>query len=115
MNTRKRKLLSEALDEIEKLSADTDKEVATQHTKDALSLIETCYDEESVSLDNLPESLTFSDMYTKIEENIGDLESIISDMEEILDTLSKCSNYNYQDVRECVVSATNDINAVIER
>ena len=73
MNKQRRTILSKVIDELQ----------------NALSQLETIQEEESEAFDNMPEGLQNSSKGSQIEENIDVLEAAVSNIEDVIDSLSE--------------------------
>ena len=51
--------------------------------------LEIVKDEEEMALDNLPDSLRYSEKGETMEENVSDMESAISDIQDVIDNLEE--------------------------
>ena len=72
MNNKRRKTIALVINSLENLSTD----------------LEDVAQEESYAYENMPESLQQSDRGSNIEDNIYDLEDCISQINDVIDTLS---------------------------
>ena len=72
MNNKRRKTIGLVINSLENLSAD----------------LEDVAQEESDAYENMPESIQQSDIGSNIEDNIYDLEDCISQINDVIDTLS---------------------------
>lgn len=73
MNKQRRSILSKVIGELQ----------------NALSQLETIQEEESEAFDNMPEGLQSSSKGSQIEENIDVLEAAVSNIEDVIDSLSE--------------------------
>lgn len=82
MNESKRKNIQKALGILKDvrmdLLSDGDATVIEQSLEKASDILDSVRDEESDSMDNMPESLQTSDRYYKMEEAVQDLEDAVS-------------------------------------
>ena len=62
---------------------------AVELLNEAMSIIEYAKDEEQECFDNLPEGIQYSERGTTMEDNIYNLEEIIDNISDTIDTLEK--------------------------
>ena len=67
---------------------------AVAKIQSAYDTLETIRDEEQEAFDNMPESLQYSERGELTEQNADDLDSAVSDLSMVLDTLNEIVDNN---------------------
>lgn len=114
MNKSRRKDLSEVLKIITSLK---DKELTSetlQSLQNAAKTLEEVTDDEQMSLDNLPENLTWSARADMFNDNLDNLLDAQSDLELVVEAYKKALN-TYESVKEEVASVIRNCTEAIER
>jgi len=72
----------------------TSLETALFRIRQAIEIVEEVRDEESDSMDNIPENLQSTERYTSMEDAIDSLEDAISSLEDATESINKAINGN---------------------
>lgn len=115
MNKRRRNVLHLVLDDLERLRDPMDKKAALKIIQDAQIKVEQCMDEEETALDNRPESFQFSAGNDSLSENISDLSEANDELEILIDQCQGMDMFDYELIRNDIISIVNTIKRTIHR
>ena len=114
MNKSRRKDLSEVLKTITSLKDKGLTSETLQSLQNAAKTLEEVTDDEQMSLDNLPENLTWSARADMFNDNLDNLLDAQSDLELVIEAYQKALN-TYESVKEEVASVIRNCTEAIER
>lgn len=115
MNKRRRTVLHNVLDGLEKLRDPIDKATALQIIKQLGDETQKTADEEEEALDNRPESLRWSTQNDDMIENVSDLNDAADDLEALAERCQNMNVFSYERVKSDVVKIVNTIKRTIQR
>lgn len=115
MNKRRRNVLHLVLDDLERLRDPMDKKAALKIIQDAQIKVEQCMDEEETALNNRPESFQFSAGNDSLSENISDLSEANDELEILIDQCQGMDMFDYELIRNDIISIVNTIKRTIHR
>ena len=115
MNKRRRNVLHLVLDDLERLRDPMDKKAALKIIQDAQIKVEQCMDEEETALDNRPESFQFSAGNDSLSENVSDLSEANDELEILIDQCQGMDMFDYELIRNDIISIVNTIKRTIHR
>lgn len=115
MNKKRRTVLHNVLDGLEKLKDPIDKATALQIIQQSVDETRRTADEEEEALDNRPESFQWSTQNDDMTENISDLNDAADDLEILAERCQDMDMFNYEPVKSDVAKIVNKIKQTIQR
>lgn len=115
MNKKRRTVLHNVLDGLEKLRDPIDKATVLQIIQQAIVDTRQAADDEEEALDNMPDSLRWSAQSDDMTENVSDLNDAADDLEILAERCQEMDMFDYELVKSDVAKIVNKIKQTIQR